>query len=411
MVSMESKGFQQVAEFPAGQLYGGFSQTLVQTPPSPYCEVCVIVPVRNEAERLAQTLAALAYQVDLEGQLLDSRRYEVILLANNCSDDSVAIAQNFAQQHPDFALHVIEKTLPPTEAYIGRVRQILMDEAYHRLNRLGRTRGVIASTDGDTRVSPTWIAATLHEIACGADGVGGRILTDPVERAALDPYTRACHLRLVGYNQWIAELEYYIDPDPYDSLPRHNLHFGASLAVTAQMYALAGGLPLVRTGEDHALYQALVRVNARFRHSPLVRVVTSARQTGRTDSGLANLLNKWSQMGQQQQSFLVQSAAAVETRFQARHQLRKMWSSVVNGLKPTYTHVAPLADTLGVSTQWLLEELAQPHTFGQLFQQVEERCLLEGIWLSRWEKVKIEEAIEDLRLRVDSLRRDRRRSQ
>ncbi|MBP5975447.1 glycosyltransferase family 2 protein [Brasilonema sp. CT11] len=406
---MESKRFQQVADFPVAQLYGGFSQTLVQTPPSPYCEVCVIVPVRNEAETLTQTLAALAYQVDLEGQLLDSRRYEVILLANNCSDDSVAIAQNFAQQHPSFALHVIEKTLPPTEAYIGRVRQILMDEAYHRLSCLGRTRGIIASTDGDSQVSPTWIAANLHEIACGADAVGGRIITNQVDRAALDPYARACHLREVGYRYLIAELESYIDPDPYDSFPRHYQHYGASFAVTAQMYALAGGLPPVRTPEDVAFYNALVRVNARFRHSPLVRVVTSARQTGRTDAGLANQLSKWSQMGRQQQSFLVESAAAIETRFQARHQLRKIWSCVLNGLKPSYMHVALLANTLGVPTLWLVEEFAQPYTFGQLFEQVEQRSLLEGIWLSRWENVKIEQAIQDLRLRVESWRRDHRR--
>ncbi|MBW4597105.1 MAG: glycosyltransferase family 2 protein [Brasilonema angustatum HA4187-MV1] len=406
---MESKRFQQVADFPVAQLCGGFSQTLVQTPPSPHCEVCVIVPVRNEAETLTQTLAALAYQVDLEGQLLDSKRYEVILLANNCSDDSVAIAQNFAQQHPDLALHVIEKTLPPTEAYIGRVRQILMDEAYRRLIGLGRPRGIIASTDGDSQVSPTWIAANLHEIACGADAVGGRIITNQVDRAALDPYARVCHLREVGYRYLIAELESYIDPDPYDSFPRHYQHYGASLAVTAQMYAVAGGLPPVRTPEDVAFYNALVRVNARFRHSPLVRVVTSARQTGRTDIGLANQLSKWSQMGQQQQSFLVESAAAIETRFQARHQLRKMWSCVLNGLKPSYMHVALLANTLGVPTLWLVEELAQPYTFGQLFEQVELRSLLDGVWLSRWENVKIEQAIQDLRLRVESWRRDRRR--
>ena len=74
-----------------------------------------------------------------------------------------------------------------------------MDEAYHRLCSLGSTRGVIASTDGDSQVSPTWIAANLYEINCGADAVGGRILTDGTERSNLDPYTRACYLRDVGY--------------------------------------------------------------------------------------------------------------------------------------------------------------------------------------------------------------------
>jgi glycosyltransferase involved in cell wall biosynthesis len=400
MFFMESKRSLFVADFPAAQLHWNTSSSLVQTPPSEHCELCVIVPVRNEAQTLVQTLAALAHQVDLEAQPLDPRRYEIILLANNCSDDSFAIALDFAKLHPDIALHIVEKTLPPTDAYIGRVRQILMDEAYHRLCSLGRKRGIIASTDGDSQVSPTWIAANMYEIAKGADAVGGRILTDKAGRAALDPYARACYLREVGYRYLIAELESYLDPDECDTFPRHYQHYGASLAVTAEMYALAGGLPPVRTPEDVAFYQALVRVNARFRHSPLVRVVTSARQSGRTDIGLANQLNEWAKMGEKQQSFLVESALAIETRFTARRQLRVMWRSILNGSMPTHTDLAALSDTLGVPTQWLAQELAQPHTFGQLFEKVEKCASEEQIWAQRWKNVDIKQAIADLRSSV-----------
>ncbi len=380
-----------------------FIEPLVQTPPSPRCEVCVIVPVRNEAENLESTLAALSHQTDLQGQPFDPTRYEIILLANNCSDDSAAIARRFAG-HP-ITLHIVEKTLPATQAYIGRVRQILMDEAYRRLMVLGRTQGIIASTDGDTQVAPTWIAATIHEIANGADAVGGRIITDRAGRAALDPYTRACHLREVGYRYLIAELETYLDADPYDVFPRHYQHYGASLAVTAEMYKQAGGMPAVRTPEDVAFYHSLVRVNARFRHSPLVRVTTSARKTGRTNIGLANQLNEWSAMGRQNQAFMVESAAEIETRLQARHQLRVLWWRILNDSQPSYIDIAPLANALGVPRQWLMSELLQPHTFGLLWERVEQRQQEEGIWCRRWSKVKIEVAIADLRLRLDSLRR------
>ncbi|MEH1881655.1 MULTISPECIES: glycosyltransferase [unclassified Nostoc] len=404
---MESKRLLFVADFPSVQLDKDLYQPLVQIPPSPHCEVCVIVPVRNEAQTLAATLTALIYQVDLEGQLLDPKRYEIILLANNCSDDSAALARSFAEQHPDIALHVVEKTLPPTEAYIGRVRQILMDEAYRRLSSLGRTRGVIASTDGDSQVSPTWIAANLYEIICGADAVGGRIFVERAGRASLEPYARACYLREVGYRYLITELETYLDPDPHDSFPRHYQHYGASLAVTAEMYALAGGLPPVRTPEDVAFYRALVRVNARFRHSSLVRVVTSAREIGRTNVGLANQLSKWIEMGRQQQSFVVESAAAIETRFVARRQLRVMWWCALNGYQPDHPNVTSLAEMLGVSAQWLVQKLSQPYTFGQLFEQVEERQQEEERWASRWKFVEIEQAIGDLRLRLESLRQQR----
>lgn len=120
------------------------------------------------------------------------------------------------------------------------------------------------------------------------------------------------------------------------------------------MYEQAGGLPSVRTPEDVAFYRALVRVNARFRHSPKVRVVTSARQTRRTSQGLANQLNKWAAMGRQQQPFLVEPAAAIETRLRGRHGLRVQWRRILNGYQPTYRDISPLANHLGVATGWLL---------------------------------------------------------
>jgi len=381
------------------------SYPLVQTPPLPQCEICVIVPVRNEADRLENTLAALAHQKDLDGCPFNSNRYEVILLANNCSDGSAAIARRFAQQHPDLILHIAERTLPPAQAYIGWVRKQLMDEAHRRLLSLGRSRGVIASTDGDSRVAPDWLAATLQEISSGADAVGGRIVTDQSDRAILDPYTRACHLREVGYRFLTAELEAYLDPNPFDRLPRHFQHYGASLAVTAEMYEQAGGLPAVRTPEDVALYRALIRVNARFRHSPLVRVTTSARQIGRVQNGLANQLKQWAEMGIQQQPFLVESAGAIATRLQASYQLRLLWQQVLEGRKLPFKDVTVPSRMLGISSNWLIAELIQHSSFGALFEQIEQRQQQEGVWQQRWISVRIEQAIHDLRLLLEPLRR------
>lgn len=390
-------------------LFERFHQPLVTTPPLPQCEVCVIVPVRNEAENLESTLLALYNQLDLTGKSLDRNRYEIVLLANNCSDESAAIARNFATTHPDLVLHVVEKTFPAAEAYIGRVRQVLMDEAYRRLSSIGGKRRVIASTDGDSRVTPTWIAAILDEIANGADAVGGRIITDREGRTALDPYTRACHLREVGYRFLIAELEAYLDSDPTDLIPRHFQHYGASLAVTVEMYAQAGGMQPVRTPEDVAFYQALLRVNARFRHSTRVRVFTSARTTGRTDVGLANQLSKWVEMGRSQQQFLVESAAEVEARFEWRHQLRVLWWSYLCDYQPTHNAIALVANALGVNWLWLMSELAQPQTFGLLWEKVEQRQQTEGFWRQRWQLVPIQEAISALRTRLEKLRHQRRK--
>ncbi|WP_310414188.1 glycosyltransferase family A protein [Chamaesiphon sp. OTE_8_metabat_110] len=366
-------------------------------PPRSQCEVSVIVPVKDEAQTLVQTLSALANQTCLNGQPLDPLSYEIIVLANNCTDESAQIARQFAKRHPRLALHVAEVTLPPERAYIGYVRKLLMDEAYRRLMSLGKRQGIIASTDGDTQVAATWIAATIQEIAGGVDAVGGRIITDRQSRQALPPQAKTCFLQEVGYRSLVAEMEHYLDPDPYDPLPRHYQHYGASLAVTAEMYAKAGGIPPVRTPEDEAFYQSLLRVNARFRHSPLVQVTTSARVSGRSPVGLANQLRKWTDMSIDS-TFKVEPAAATISRFQSRRKLRCLWQKVAYGY--VYPHVptpeiALLAHKLAVSNDWLLDELVRHPTFGGLFEQVIQRQ--HHIWLSRWQPIDIQTAIMDLR--------------
>ncbi len=388
-----------------------FYQPLVASTPSPQCEVCVIIPVRNEAELLESCLSALANQVDLQGRPFDFNRYEVILLANNCTDDSVAIAQQFARQHPEFKLHIIDRVLPPAQAYIGRVRQMLMDEAYYRLAELGLAgvtskRGAIASTDGDTCVSAEWIAATLLELARGVDAVGGRILADAASCAALDPQVKTRYLRGDYYHQLAVELESYVDGNAYDCWPRHAQHYGASLAVTAQMYRKAGGMPAVRTPEDVAFYRSLLRVGARFRHSPLVRVSTSARQVERTNGGFAAQLNQWAALNKHQ-AFLVESVGAIESRFQTRKQLRDLWRQVLNGYRHTAMDVNLYANNLGVDARWLCDELRQPQPFDLLFERVEARQQQEGIWQQLWPSVDLERAIAELSARLKQLRLQR----
>jgi Glycosyl transferase family 2 len=373
-------------------------EPLVTTLPIAECEVCVIVPVRDEAELLNDCLSALCHQVDGQRQRLNPRQYEVIVLANNCQDDSAAIARRFAQQHPEFKLHVVERTLGPADAYIGRVRQLLMDEAYWRLASLNRKRGIIASTDGDTRVAPNWIWAIQTEIRRGADVVGGQIMTDRSSLAQLDAPVRWRHWRSLYYHHLKTKLEAYIDAEPFDHWPRHQHHYGASLAVTAEMYQKAGGMPAVRTPEDVAFYQKLVRLNAQFRHSPQVRVTTSARAIGRTDIGFANQLAQWAAMGQQ--ALLVESCKALETRFRARFHIRQLWQRVLAGYQIQLTDVGLVANCLEISELWLLDELKQVRTFGFLAERIEQQQHCEGRWAQRWGLVEMEAAIASLRRRT-----------
>lgn len=378
---------------------------LVTVPPLPTCEVCVIVPVQNEAETLPHTLHALTHQVTLDGHPLAHDRYEVIVFANNCTDRSAAIARQFAQWHPGFVLHVAEQTLPPADAYIGRVRQIVMDEAHHRFTTLKRPQGIIASTDGDSQVAADWIAATQYEIQRGSDAVGGRIMSDRAERHQLDAYTRACFLREVGYQFLVAEMEAYLAPNPADPWPRHFQHYGASLAVTSAMYAKAGGMPPVRTPEDLAFYQALQRTGARFRHSPLVRVTTSTRQVGRAPQGLAAQLTRWHQMGQQQhQAMQVLPPEAWAVWFQAQYQLQQLWQGRWQLSRYDTLHIAAIAQTLCLSKRWLTTQLHRANTLGELLELIRYYQHRDGRWAKRWPLIPIDQAIAELRLQVSELR-------
>ncbi len=299
--------------------------SLFPHPIDPACELSVIIPARNEEQSLEQTLSALATQRARNGLALDPRRYEVLLLINNSSDGSACQAAQVARKYPSLRLHIAEIQLPEPDAHVGKARRLLMDAAWHRFRCNGRADGIIASTDADTIVSETWVDATIFEIRRGADAVGGRILISSEDLQFLDPDARSCHLRDVGYRALVAEIESLIDPDPADPWPRHFQHFGASVAVTASAYLKCGGLPVQESLEDVALHDALERTGASIRHSPNVRVYTSARVDGRTGFGFARQLQIWSQAHRNGHPFLVRSAEDVINELHVRRELRLGW--------------------------------------------------------------------------------------
>ena len=233
---------------------------LVDEPPVAGCELCVAIPVHNEEPGITATLRSLAAQVDADGRPLDPASYEVIVLANNCTDRTAAVAREFGAARRTFRLHVVEVTLAPPHAHVGAARRLVMDEACRRLASLGRRRGVVASTDGDTQARPDWVAATLREVARGADAVGGRIEASATEIRSLDPGARHYYRRDRAYQALRAAYESALDPDPFNAWPRHHHCFGASLAVTVEdLSGRRGAFPLVPCLEDMAFHRELVR--------------------------------------------------------------------------------------------------------------------------------------------------------
>lgn len=376
---------------------------LIETEIKPNCLATVIIPVRNEAVCLPRTLESFARQIDRRGQRLDPNLYEIIVFANNCRDDSAAIARRWRKANDLLSVHVVEADLPPKNSNIGFVRRWLMNEADGRLRRNKHRGGVIMTTDGDTCVAPAWIAANLHEIKNGADAVGGRILINPSEIRKMCAKAQRFHLLDTGYRLSAAELEARLDYVSHDYLPRHHQHFNGSFAVTTEAFRRAGGIPDVPFLEDVAFYHSLMRVDARFRHSPLARVETSARRAGRTELGLSSQINEWMIMGKNADAYFVESAPAIERRIRARNRLRRIW----RGGK-SVSEVAALADQLFVSERFLQNECNHPQTFGALLEKVEREQSRLGDWKNNYPLVTVEKALGDLRRILETQRREPR---
>jgi glucosyl-3-phosphoglycerate synthase len=240
-------------------------------PPDPGLRAVIVVPARDEEERIAGCVRAVAAQVGVE-----PGAFEVVLVLDHCTDATRRQALDAAAALPPVPLIVLESDLPGA----GHARRRGMDFACERLLAAGRPDGLIASTDADSRVDSNWLATQLVLAGEGARAIGGRIDLDPDEAAALPASVleaRATQAR--------ARLDRV--REQANGSDGHHQFSGASLAVTAHTYREVGGLPVGEALEDEALERALEDRGIQILRSARVHVTTSARTDGRASRGLA----------------------------------------------------------------------------------------------------------------------------
>ena len=359
-------------------------------PTSATC-VCIIVPVRNEAEGIEETLDALRQQVDNHGNVLSVNLYEVLVLVNNCTDNSFQIVSDYQRRYPAFRLFMEEICLPSDIAHIGTVRRILMDEAYNRMLLAGNEDGIIASTDGDTIVDCQWVYNIMTEIAEGNDAVGGRILTERNEGGA-----RLYHLRDVTYRCLLAQAESLIDPQKHDPFPCHFQYFGANMAVTCKMYDQAGRLPRVSFLEDMAFHKALSLQDARIRKSFKVKVYTSSRVNGRVSIGFSEQLKKWTEEDKARVTQMVERVEPALKMMQVRSRLRKCWNGYLQLQIIQEEELNSIAVLLNVKSEWLHTQVINSTYFGKLWDTVNQNVNSDLQQNSGIQP--IQQAIEELRM-------------
>ncbi|CAN5666990.1 glycosyltransferase family 2 protein [soil metagenome] len=242
------------------------------SPPEPALRACVVVPARNEEDLIASCLLALATQWDVELE-----EYEVLLVLDHCTDGTEARAREITLECARLRLHFLDG---PAEGS-GAARRVGMDAARDRLIRVGRPEGLIACTDADTVVARDWIASQLRAVSGGARAIGGRI--ELADDGSLPEGVRAEHAEQgrLRYERLLSE------PDG-PGKAEHWQFSGASLALTAEVYAEVGGLEPLTDLEDEHLEGMLRHHGIPIDRLLSVRAMTSSRLQGRAKRGLSH---------------------------------------------------------------------------------------------------------------------------
>ena len=306
--------------------------------------VVVAIPVRDEAERVSDCLTALAWQRNVRGQ-------EVLLLLNNCRDDTEGVVRRLAPTLP-LRVHVVCRAFPPDQATAGHARR----EAMQCAERIAGPDGILLTTDADSRVAPDWIANNLAALRGGADLVAGRAIIDPVEALAIPAHLHEDDAQECTYADLLDEIAALLEPDPADPWPRHSEHSGASLAVTVGAYLRAGGIPAVPLGEDRAFVEALRRIDARIRHAPDVTVTVSGRLEGRAVGGMADTMRRRTMAQDATIDDRLEPVRDHARRCRLHRRFRTAWAAA----QPGAIEAFGLARALGVGRAELACMLAQP---------------------------------------------------
>jgi glycosyltransferase involved in cell wall biosynthesis len=212
----------------------------------------VVVPAYNEAERIGQTLAALAAQTDTG--------FELLVVDNNSTDDTAAIARAFRAPFP---VHVLVET----EKGVG----CAVDTGFRHAIAAGAT--LLARTDADCLPRPGWLAAARAGLTGGAGLMCGRITARRDEHG---PAGRALFRGLVALAATFGRLRPAHRADGYQA--PYRMHAGNNMAITALLYEACGGMPRRPSPTDRTFLNRVRRSTSAIRHSRAMVVENSTRR-------------------------------------------------------------------------------------------------------------------------------------
>jgi glucosyl-3-phosphoglycerate synthase len=228
----------------------------------------VVIPARDEEERIEGCLEALA------AQTVGRESFEIVLVADACTDATESVARACAER-----LGLALRILPGAGQGVGAARQLGMNAAAARLLACGQGDGLIATTDADSRAHPRWLETQLNHLADGHPVVAGMIELDPHEMAELPSSVLFRRTRDAARRLSVVRAG--------DRSAEHHHFAGASLGITAHAYRTVGGLEPLPALEDASFARRLDAHGVPILRAADVRVRTSARRQSRNPRGLA----------------------------------------------------------------------------------------------------------------------------
>lgn len=240
----------------------------------------VALPAKNESQRLEGAIAALD-----RAAAASDLGVSVLVLANDCVDDTADVARRAARKAQRLALSVEPRSLPPSLAHAGGARVSAVNDALRRFS--AGAHDLLFTTDADARLRPDAFSRMESAFRRGADVVLAKI------ECIQDPFDPACELALrwaLLRATWRHRVRQLVEtvrtgaiPDP----PLHDDYGGAGIAATVKAYRGLGGFAPVPAEEDLRFVRAADRSNLHVNRQSGAAVDVFTRVTGRADGGMA----------------------------------------------------------------------------------------------------------------------------
>ncbi len=214
------------------------TRRITPRPVSVHEPVSILIPARNEADRLAPTLQGALAQQGLDN-------VEICVLDDGSTDTTAAIVREFA--HGDPRLRLLDGGTEPVPAgWLGK------PWACHRLAQQAKG-SVLIFIDADVQLHPQAIASTITDMRTGK-----LALLSPYPRQLANGVMERLTQPLVVW-LWLSHLPVKLtETRPYPSLAAAN---GQFIVVDTHAYRVSGGHASVASEviEDVALLRSLKR--------------------------------------------------------------------------------------------------------------------------------------------------------